>query len=348
MTVRPAAAFAALVCAFASASASRAGAGPIKHWGTFPGRDVRALSFSGGGIGAEPKFTALQGRDGYVYIRGRFGLYRILDDTGRNVQIADTSRCGGWYKSADVDVRGTVPRAICNSAGRIIETSTTYHRSWRVPVPSWLGGVDETNRVTASLTEVIAADDGGFWYAYGKARGIGRVWPSGRAVLRRYPGVGAITSIAAAGDDLYFVDDECVLGRLHGLALVVSHAVPCGGGDAQVVATSDGGVWTLGGRSGAVERYGRDGSHRSWRLSMDPTGVAVSRDGTAYVLGYQQPVSWKSQPVIAVIAPGRKPDLRLLPTSDAGSIAIDGRDRLWISAPRAHGATVIAPKGAWN
>lgn len=339
---------AALACTFALAAAPPAGAGPIKHWAAFPGREVRALSLSGSGVGSEPRFTAVQGRDGYVYIRGQFGLYRVLDDTGRNVQIANNSGCTGWYKLTDVDVRSTIPRAICNSAGEIIVTSTTYRRRWPVPAPNWIGQIDATNRVTGSLTNVLTSDDGGFWFVYGMARGIGRVWPSGRAVLRQYPGVGAITSIAAAGRDLYFVDDECVLGRLRGLALVASYHVPCGRGDAKVVATTDGAVWMLGGASGSVSRYGRDGSRSSWSLGMKPTGVAVSRDGTAYVLGYQLPVSWKSHPLIAVIAPGRKADLRVLPTLDAGSIAIDARDRLWISAPLAHGVTVIAPKGAWN
>lgn len=333
---------------FAAIATACADAGPIKHWGTFLGREVRALSFGGSGLAGEPRFTAVQGRDGYVYIRGPFGMYRVLDDTGRNEQVADNAGCTGWYKLTDVDLRSANPRAICNSPGEIIVTTLTYLRHWPVPEPSWIGGVDETNRDTGSLTNVLTADDGGFWFAYGPARGIGRVWTSGRAELRHYPGVGAITSVAAAGDDLYFVDDECVFGRLHGLTLIASHAVPCDHGDASGVATTDGAVWVLGGATGVVARYGRDGSHRSWRLALDATGVAVSRDGTVYVLGYQPTATWKSHPMIAVIAPGHKPDLRILPTLDVGSIAIDARDRLWISAPHAHGATVVAPKGAWN
>ena len=79
-----------------------------------------------------------------------------------------------------------------------------------------------------------------------------------------------------------------------------------------------------------------------------PSGVAVARNGNAYVLGRAQDPHGAGHPVIAVIAPGRKPDVRTLPMNDAGSIAIDARDRLWISVPSWHAVAVIAPKGSAN
>ena len=49
--------------------------------------------------------------------------------------------------------------------------------------------------------------------------------------------------------------------------------------------------------------------------------------------------------LVAAIAPGRKPDVRILPMDDVGSIAIDARDRLWTTVPSAHAVAVISPAG---
>jgi len=52
--------------------------------------------------------------------------------------------------------------------------------------------------------------------------------------------------------------------------------------------------------------------------------------------------------LIAAIRPHGMPDVRVLPMSDTGTIAVDGRDRIWITAPFEHGAALIAPKGTWR
>ncbi len=359
--------------AFIVAAAAPAAAGPVKHWGTFPGREVRAVAFRGDAMGSEPSFVAVQGRDGYVYLRGRFGLYRVLALDGSSERVADTSHCSGWFESQGADTRSFVPRAICDRASEIIiAVSTALHLHVRTPAPDWsaaipkveICGYDQPAGGTPSpvtcrrdsrfLTAVVPAAGGGYWFANGMVGGIGRVWPSGRAAVAPLAGFRRILSVAARGEDVYLIDERCRFGHVRGLTLVDSHRIGgrgCHGyfPSASVVATGDGALWALGSSSGIVERYGGDGSHRAWTLAMIPAGVAVSRDGTAYVLGYTREASLRfARPAIAAIAPHRVPQVRLLPMGHVGmmSIAIDARDRLWISDPLWHAAALISPTGA--
>lgn len=344
---------AAAACAalFVAGAVLRADAGPVKHWGTFPGREVRALALRGYVFGAEPSYTTVQGRDGYVYLRGRFGLYRVLDADGTVRRVADTSQCGGWTESHGADLRTLVPRAICSRASEIIVASSRVHVHLRMPVPTTPDAFSTvgTYRVDERfLTDVVPADDGGYWFAYGDARTVGRSGP-GVARLLHLDGLGRVRGIAVRGGDLYVVDDKCTLGHVRAMELVEAarfDAVcrPSGIGP-PLVSTRDGAVWVLHGPF--VERIGPDGCRRDWRLGMFASGVAVTRDGTAYVLGSTS-LTYTAHPVVAVIPPHGLPDVRVLPMRSVGHIAVDGRDRIWISDPGDHGAAVIAPAGAWN
>jgi hypothetical protein len=73
--------------------------------------------------------------------------------------------------------------------------------------------------------------------------------------------------------------------------------------------------------------------------------VAATRDGTAYVLG-SSARQWPSHSMIATIAPHGPPIVRRLPMQNAQSIAVDGRDRIWITNVYDHAAAMISPPGA--
>lgn len=329
--------------------AASADTGPIKHWGTFPGREVRAISFRDNF--GDAYYAVVQGRDGHVYMRGRWELYRLLDDAGHFEVVMQTGDCSGPYEAQGVDLRTRVPMAVCDRGAEIIVFVTQgYHRHFRVPLPEWVGTAEPTRGDRRYLTSVVSAGDGGYWFAYGEVGGIGRVFPSGRATLLHLKGFGAIESLAAVGNDAYAIDERCRVLHLHGTVIAARYGAACGSGqsvfDMSVVATADGAVWALGGRSGVIVRYGPDGSRRRWDLKMSADGVVVSRDGTAYVLG----ASWTVNDghLIAAIRPHGMPDVRVLPMSDTGTIAVDGRDRIWITAPFEHGAALIAPKGTWR
>jgi hypothetical protein len=343
-------AFSALL-AFVGFGTPRADAGPVKHWETFPGREVRAVSLRGNAMGSEPGYAVVQGRDGHVYIRGRYGLYRVLDDDGANVQIADTVECGGPIESQGADTRSLVPRAICDRGAVIILVSATSHKHLQAALPRWTGPARPTRGDNRYLTSVIPADGGGYWFAFGAVHGVGHSWPSGRSEVRYVPNVDEIAAIAAAGSRLYFIDTSCRVGRWNGLSPVLLERLPCtpNAYAATVVATRDGAVWALSGTntSGVAVRYGADGSRRHWKLPMSATGVAVARDGTTYILGTLQTASIFNA-AIAVIPPSGKLDIRSLPMQDTGTLAIDGHDRIWITAPFEHGAALIAPKGTWR
>ena len=328
--------------------AALADAGPVKHWGTFPGREVRAVAFRGERFGGENRYSAVQGRDGYVYVRGRLSLYRVLDADGRTEPVAETWACSGWFESQGIDDRTRVPRAICTRAAQIIVASATRHEHIRVPTPAWTGAFTSSGQYRIDnryLTSVVPAAGGGYWYAFAVPGAVGRVWPSGRAMLRHVPGLGTVHSIAAAGEDVYAADDQCIVAHLHGLVLVELHRYDCAspyGYRFAVVTTSDGAVWILDPADGGVERRGSHGERARFTLPMSPTSVAVARDGTAYVLGLP-PGGRGLHPTIAVIAPGAAPKVSVLPMLNAETIAIDGRDRIWISDPLDHAFAMIAP-----
>jgi hypothetical protein len=324
-----------------------ADAGPIKHWGMFPGWTVRAIALRGYDIGAEPSYRVEQGRDGYLYVRGRWGLYRVIDDRGDHVQVANTDLCGGFFESHGVDARSATPHAICSRAQVIIVAAARWHRHLRAPMPprSWpraivpIDGYPAHYRDNRFLTHVVAAPTGGYWFAYGEIGAVGRIG-STHSFMLRLPDFGEIQGLAAVGNDAYVGDDSCHLAHLRGTELVGIWKYPCRSDDTMVVtpvAGRDGAVWIL--RVGNVERIGGDGSRRRWSVAMRPTSLATTRDGIAYVIGTGIDYGY----TIAVLGPGQEDRIALLPMDSAEAISMDDRGRLWISAPHEHGLALITP-----
>lgn len=297
--------FLASVLVLIAASGGAAEAGPIKH-----------------------SYTVVDGRDGYVYLRGHFGLHRVLDADGKNERVADTSECSGYTESHGVDARGWVPVAICSRASHIILAASKWHRHILTPVPTWPAAVRIQYRHRFDeryLTQVVTAADGGYWFAYGNASGLGRRWPNGQASLRDI-GFGPIGSMAVDGDDVYVADWSCRIARFHRLMLAETRNYYCRSYYAlSSFAVARDAVWIGAGSTGVVERRGRDGSHKRWTLSMIVSGLAIARDGTGYVLGYSG-MTYAGHPMIAIIAPGRAPILAQLPMRAVGTIAVDRRD----------------------
>jgi hypothetical protein len=339
----------ALACVLSTSSLpSTAVAAPVKHWKAFPGREVRAIALRGDLLGGESSFTAVQGRDGYVYLRGRRGLYRMLDVDGRYERVADTSECSGWFESQGTDLRSRVPRAICTRAAEIILAGARDHGHIRTPVPTWPGALRTVGQYRIDqryLTAVLPAASGGYWFVYGYPGGLGRIRPSGRAELRHITALGRIRSVAALGEDVYAMDDECRVAHLRGLVVLAIDvfdrrcARPYWPTD-RIVAGADGAAWLIG--DGIVERRRPVGRWYRWKIPMTARDVAVSRDGTGYVVGVA-PSDRSGRAMLAVLAPGRPPLVRVLPEYDVGSIAIDGRGRTWLSVPYWHAAVLISP-----
>lgn len=329
---------------------ARADIGPVKHWGTFPDREVRAVSFRGGYNDAN--YAVVQGRDGLRYLRGRWELARMLDDAGHYRDLIETDDCSGNFEAQGVDLRTGVPAPLCDRAADVIVWVTKeYHRHFHAPLPRWTGPPKPTPGDERYLTSVVAAGTDGYWFAFGEVGGVGRLYRSRPAHLLHLSGFGRIEGLAASGEDAYAIGERCRVARLRGTAIVERYGESCGDTvsgryDKTIVATSDGAVWGLGGTSGVVMRFAPGGTRTRWVLPMSAQAVVVARDGTAYVLGSSKTMSFRY--LIAAIRPHRPPDVRVLPMQDAGTMSIDDEDRIWITAPNEHGAAVIAPKGTWR
>jgi hypothetical protein len=370
---------AAWFVAFAVFAATRTSAdtGPVKHWAAFPGRDVRAVSFRGDPMGAEPSYRAVAGRDGLTYLRGRFGLYRLLGDDGRYEKVADTGQCSGWSESHGADAYVRVPAAVCSRASTIIVAMPTWHKHIRTPAPNWPDAFASIGRYRVDeryLTAVIADADG-YWFAYGAAGGYGYMPRSGRGATlwdvsriegARARGMRRFDAFGHVGGDAYVVSPCTGLRfdrrtrRLIGDAgtyviglragrVVARRRYPCLGYEFSAIRPApDGSLWIAIGGAKRVEHVRANG-FASFTVGMVPRDVAVTKDGTAYVLGldrFSNSVDGRGHPVVGIIAPNGRPDVRTLPMTEADSISIDGSDRIWIAAASIHAAALVSARGA--
>ncbi|HEX3549516.1 MAG TPA: hypothetical protein VHT53_04035 [Candidatus Elarobacter sp.] len=338
-------ALAALAALCATASAARADIGAPKHWTAFPGREVRAVSLRGTLFGSEPSFTIVQARDGNVYLRGRFGLYRFREDGREPQAVVDTTECSGWWESHGADTRTPVPLALCSRAQDIIVVGQRAHRHLRVPYPNPVQPLRKWDG--RELTGVVADGDGGYWFAYGEADAIGHVRRDGRASLWPDLSLARDFSMSVSGGDAFATDAQCRLVRIRaGRLRTLDAADPACYGTgywAAVVTTRDGSVWRL--HLNRVERVTPAGVKTRWTLPMSAIGVAVTRDGTAFVLGgaAERPAA---RATVAVIRRRRAPVVYRVPMTSADGIAVDARDRIWITDFFDHAAALISPPGA--
>jgi hypothetical protein len=310
-------------------------AGPIKHWGTFPGRDVRAIAFRGDAIGANRVLEAVQGRDGFIYLRGRWGTYRVLDAEGRWQQVGLGNVCAG----GGIDTSTWVPSLVCTRGNEIVRASVTGSTRLRV---SRLSSIP-----VAELSAAIPVSSGGWWFAYGDASALGFRSPTGRSIIRRFPALGPIADLAATGSDLYALLARCRLARFHALALIDLVDLPCSQGGSLLppwLIQSSGSVWVLMGSS--VQRIDTGNVRRTWSLPIRPLDVAVDREGRGYVLGVTSDA--RRHPALTTIEADGRTETSLLPMHDVAGIMIDARDRIWIGVPDWHAFAVIAPKGTWD
>ena len=324
--------------------ASQATAGPVKHWAIFPGRTVRAIALRGDQLSSEPRFFVAEARDKNIYIRGVFGLYRLLDDQGHYARVAYTGDCAGYSEAHGADLRGSLPRAICSRAADIILVGGQRNVHIRTPAAFWPPSLDRYSRGDRRfLTAVTPAIGGGYWFGYATPGAIGRVRSTGRSESRHFVGVGSIKAMAALGHDVYVVDDDCNFGRIRSWRLIETWQNECRRSwpNNAFNVTRDGAVWMTGGSS--LERRDQSGGRRRWQLAMSATGVAVTRDGTAYVLGYRASGAKVPHPALGVISRG-VPTVRTLPMTDVGSIYVDDRDRIWITDPYDHAVALISPQ----
>ncbi len=200
------------------------------------------------------------------------------------------------------------------------------------------------------LTDIAPSDGGGYWFAYGRAKTVGHVGGRLGTHSVHLAGLRELRAVAPLGSDLLVDDGACVLGRIDAFALVeaAQYDAPCAEPrpSPPLTATSDGAVWLLDAPHSIV-RIDPDRTRRAWPTSYYPRGVAVARDGTAYVLAMDA-MSWQAGYVVIAIPRDGEPQVRTLPMRSAASIAVDGRDRIWITDPRDHAAIVVAPPGAWG
>lgn len=166
-------------------------------------------------------------------------------------------------------------------------------------------------------------------------------------MLRHVEGLDRIRSVAAIGEDVYAMDDRCRVAHLRDLALLAIDVFDRGCTQAhwqsdRIDAGADGAAWLIG--AGLVERRPLAGRQNRWKIAITATDVAVARDGTAYVVGVA-PSDRSGRAMLAVLAPGRAPIVRVLPEFNVESIAIDGRDRIWLGVPFWHAAVLVSPRG---
>ena len=104
-------------CAMLAAAAVPANAGPVKYWGVLPGREIRTIPLRGD-LSYESYATVVPGADGWIYVRGKSGVYRLLGTDGR----ADTVGTFAWCddRQARAVVRYPTPAFACVAKNIIV------------------------------------------------------------------------------------------------------------------------------------------------------------------------------------------------------------------------------------
>ncbi len=339
MRRRAAAVSVALLLSFAAPQ--RADAGAIKHWGTFPGREVRAVAFRGAEMGANPGLGVVPGRDGYVYVLGKWGVYRVLDADGRWQKVLTPAACAG---GGAVDVSTWIPSLVCARNGRLVrERAGGRVERFPIPRPRWAGASDVYSSDYDVVTGIFPGRDGAIWFAYGYARGIGYRDAAGHTTLWHVAGLSVVRHVEVLGDDVYLADESCRVAHVRASGLVGVEEFHCDRSNTVVAMrrTKDM-LWLVFGND--VVSIDRRGRRQRRRLPISAQSIAVDRGGTTYVLGADD----RGHAAIATIDPHGSIESRTLPMQYPDSIAFDQRGRLWIGVSFWRAFAVVAPKGAWG
>jgi hypothetical protein len=316
----------------------------VKHWASFPGWDVRAVAMRGDEMGGEKFYAIVPGRDGWIYLLGSGGLYRLLDSNGGYKSAIPLQYCA----RGTADASTWVPSVVClHRDGRITRVGIRGGEDFLVPRQSSAGTNDSSRLEYGILTAATPRAGAGWWFSYGYARAFGSLDAAGHARLARLAGVGIIRQIAPLGDSIYVSDDACHVARLRNLIPKSIESVGCGrrygiprlktiGRSVYALAPVS---WTAG---GIVVRYASEGSRQNWIVPLVPIDVAQDSRGQAYVLGFEG--DWRNaRYFVARLGRDGRALAQRLPVDEAGSIAIDARDRIWLTAPLNHSLIVLSP-----
>ena len=335
MTVR-----AAVVCALVAGSATGASAGPVKHWAALPGWDIRTVPFRNGALSLESRLDVVPGRDGWIYVRGKNAVYRMLGTGGAASEVASFAWCDDRQARAVVPYR--VPAFACVAKNIVVEVAGASQYRRVLPQPDWSGSGDVYQLDYPFVTSIDRADSGRWWFAYGYARGIGYSDPDGRARIARLDGLPPIREVARVGRDVYVAADGCVLARVRDFAVRDSERL-CASPIAPTLVRTGNALWVLSGST--AQRSDAAGTAQRWIFDVPVRDVAYDRRSrTAYLLGAEQ----RDRTVLVSIGRDGIPFAVRLPMTGAASIAVDARSRIWISVPAWHAVAAIAPEGAWG
>ena len=322
------------------ASAGRpADAGPVKHWAALPGREIRTVALRGP-MSSESVLDVVPGRDGWIYVRGKNAVYRLLGTDGAFAPVASFDWCDD--RQARTVVPYATPAFACVAKNFIVEMKGTAQYRRVLPRPAWADASDGYNLDYPFVTSIDRAPSGRWWFAYGYARGLGYSDPDGRSRLAQVPGLPPIRSLARLGDDLFVAADGCVLARVRDFVVrgiekaCMSPIAP------KFVRTADA-LWVL--SEFAAERRDTIGAVRRWRFDDRVESLAYDRvSRTTYFLGG----GYSDRNVLIAIGRDGVAHTTRLPMTGGTSIAVDGHGRIWISVRNSHALAAIAPAGTWG
>ena len=330
---------AALVLAVFAAGAAAADAGPVKHWAQLPGRAIRTVALRGD-MAHESVMEIVPGADGWIYMRGKNAVYRLLGTDGAFTSAAFFDWCDD--RQARAVVPYPTPAFACVAKNIIIEMKDGVQYRRTLPTPSWTGAGDGYAYDYPFVTSIERAEGGRWWFAYGYARGLGFSDPGGRTRLVRMDGLPPIRHIARLGDDLFVGADGCVVARIRDLKLRGTDKMCSAPMAPRLVRTADA-LWALNGST--VVRRDAAGTSRRWEPGAGGAGVAYGRAAhVTYFIGSER----SGRAVLVTLGADGVPRTARLPMLGGSSIAVDARGRIWISDEYDHSLVAIAPPGAWG
>lgn len=332
---------AVILCAMLAAAAAPAGAGPVKHWGELPGREIRTIALRGD-LSYESYATVVPGADGWIYVRGKSGVYRLLGTDGSADTVATFAWCDD--RQARAVVPYSTPAFACVAKNIIVEMKGKAQYRRVLPTPRWTDRTDVYAYDYPFVTAIDRADGGRWWFSYGYAGGLGYADADGAVGLAHLRGLPPVRDIARFGNDIYLAADGCVVARVRGLRLAGSTRLCTNRVAPRLVRTGDA-LWVVGTGDTTVERRGARGAVRRWSLGLPVDQVAYDRRSrTTYFLG----ADMSDHNVLIALAADGVPRATRLPMIGGSSLAVDGRGRIWITSPREHSLVVIAPRGEWG
>lgn len=331
--------YATAVLAMVALTGRPAVAGPVKHWAALPGREIRTVALRGT-MSSESVLDVVPGSDGWIYVRGKNAVYRLLGIDGAFAPVSSFDWCDD--RQARAVVPYATPAFACVAKDFVVEMKGTAQYRRVLPRPDWSGSSDVYGLDYPFVTSIDRAASGRWWFAYGYARGIGYSDPDGRSRLAQLHGLQPIRSVARLGNDLFVAADGCVLARVRDFVVRGTERACTSPIAPKLVRTADA-LWVLTGSD--AERRDVTGAVRRWHFRDAVNSVAYDRvSQTAYLLGG----SYAARNVLIAIGRDGVAHSTRLPMTGGWSIAVDGRGRIWISVPTWHALAAIAPDGAWG